>query len=357
MACKGILEWKKLLKDKEVERVVFNEITKKAVTYGIENPRQIEPLLVDAYMARRALDYLVGFNISPILWTKLPGSKSAGRVQSVALKLITEREHEIESFNPEEFWTLTVNFQDNKKNSISASISQLDANKVEKFSFRNKAEIDKAIESIKDKKFDITDITSKVVNRNPSGPFTTSTLQQVASSRLGFGASRTMQIAQRLYQGIEIDGETIGLITYMRTDGTNLSADAITDFRDYIKSEFGKEYLPANPLNYSGKKAKNAQEAHEAIRPTDISRSPETVKKYLSSDQQKLYNLIWSRALSSQMETAKFDRSTITITSKDADTICKTSGSVLKFDGYLKVFPSPSKDDDEQSCQKCLKDQ
>lgn len=344
---KEYLNEKKLLKDKEVERVVFNEITKKAVTYGIENPRQIEPLLVDAYMARRALDYLVGFNISPILWTKLPGSKSAGRVQSVALKLITEREHEIEFFNPEEFWTLTVNFQDNKKNSISASISQLDGNKVEKFSFRNKAEIDKAIENIKDKKFDITDITSKVVNRNPSGPFTTSTLQQVASSRLGFGASRTMQIAQRLYQGIEIDGETIGLITYMRTDGTNLSADTITDFRDYIKNKYGKEYLPDSSLNYSGKKAKNAQEAHEAIRPTDISRSPETIKKYLSVDQQKLYNLIWSRALSSQMETAKFDRSTITITSKDESTICKTSGSVLKFDGYLKVFPNPSKDDVE----------
>jgi len=344
---KEYLSEKKLLKDKEVERVVFNEITKKAVTYGIENPRQIEPLLVDAYMARRALDYLVGFNISPILWTKLPGSKSAGRVQSVALKLITEREHEIESFDPVEFWTLTINFQDDKKNLISASISQLNGNKVEKFSFRNKVEIDNAIVNIKDKNFNINDISSKVVNRNPSGPFTTSTLQQVASSRLGFGASRTMQIAQRLYQGIEIDGETIGLITYMRTDGTNLSADAITDFRDYIKNEYGKEYVPANPLNYSGKKAKNAQEAHEAIRPTDISRSPETVKKYLSTDQQKLYNLIWSRALSSQMETAKFDRSTITIISNDEETICKTSGSVLKFDGYLKVFPNSSKDDDE----------
>ena len=156
-----------------------------------------------------------------------------------------------------------------------------------------------------------------------------------------------MQIAQRLYQGIEIDGETIGLITYMRTDGTNLSADAISDFRKYIKNEYGKEYLPENPLNYSGKKAKNAQEAHEAIRPTDVERSPESVKKYLSADQQKLYNLIWGRALSSQMETAKFDRSTITISSKDENTICKSSGSVLKFDGYLKVFPSPSKDDDE----------
>ena len=294
---KEYLNEKKLLKDKEVERVVFNEITKKAVTHGIENPRQIEPLLVDAYMARRALDYLVGFNISPILWTKLPGSKSAGRVQSVALKLITEREHEIESFNPDEFWTLTVNFQDNRKQSINASITQLDGKKIEKFSFKNKVEIDVAIKNIKDKEFIISDISSKIINRNPSGPFTTSTLQQVASSRLGFGASRTMQIAQRLYQGIEIDGETIGLITYMRTDGTNLSADAISDFRKYIKNEYGKEYLPENPLNYSGKKAKNAQEAHEAIRPTDVERSPESVKKYLSADQQKLYNLIWGRAL------------------------------------------------------------
>jgi DNA topoisomerase-1 len=344
---KEYLNEKKLLKDKEVERVVFNEITKKAVTHGIDNPRQIEPLLVDAYMARRALDYLVGFNISPILWTKLPGSKSAGRVQSVALKLITEREHEIESFDPEEFWTLSINFQDDKKNLISSSISQLNGKKIEKFSFRNKKEINKAAESIKDKKFNISDISSKIVSRNPSGPFTTSTLQQVASSRLGFGASRTMQIAQRLYQGIEIDGETIGLITYMRTDGTNLSADAISDFRDFIKNQYGTEYLPEKPLNYSGKKAKNAQEAHEAIRPTDITRSPDMVKKYLSTDQQKLYNLIWGRALSSQMETAKFDRNTITITSEDNGTICKSSGSVLKFDGFLKVFPSPSKDEDE----------
>ena len=344
---KEYLNDKKLLKDKEIERVVFNEITKKAVIHGIENPRQIEPLLVDAYMARRALDYLVGFNISPILWTKLPGSKSAGRVQSVALKLITEREHEIESFNPEEFWTLSIKFNDNNNNSITSSISQLNGEKIEKFSFRNKDEINKAIENIKNKKFSITDISSKVVNRNPSGPFTTSTLQQTASSRLGFGASRTMQIAQKLYQGIEIEGETVGLITYMRTDGTNLSMDAIKSFRDYIKSDLGKEYLPENPLNYSGKKAKNAQEAHEAIRPTEINRTPSSIKKYLSTDQIKLYDLIWSRALSSQMESAKFDRNTITINSDDGKTICKSSGSVLKFDGFLKVYSSQSKDDDE----------
>tara|TARA_A100001011_G_scaffold62249_1_gene62276 strand:+ start:659 stop:3253 length:2595 start_codon:yes stop_codon:yes gene_type:complete len=345
---KEYLDEKKLLKDKEIERVVFNEITKKAVTHGIENPRQIEPLLVDAYMARRALDYLVGFNISPILWTKLPGSKSAGRVQSVALKLITEREHEIELFNPEEFWTLSVKFQDNNKNNIISSISQLNGDKVEKFSFKNKNDIEKAISKIRNNKFNITDISSKIVNRNPSGPFTTSTLQQTASSRLGFGASRTMQIAQKLYQGVEIDGDTVGLITYMRTDGTNLSFDAVSDFRNFIEKEYGRQYLPENPNNYSGKKAKNAQEAHEAIRPTDINRSPDIVKNYLSSDQLKLYNLIWSRALSSQMETAKFDRNTITITSEDNLTICKASGSVLKFDGFLKVYPSPSKDEDEE---------
>ena len=344
---KEYLNEKKLLKDKEIERVVFNEITKKAVIQGIENPRQIEPLLVDAYMARRALDYLVGFNISPILWTKLPGSKSAGRVQSVALKLITEREHAIESFKPEEFWTLSIKFADTANQNFTASISQLDNNKVEKFSFRNKEEINKAISSINKKKFSITDISSKIVNRNPSGPFTTSTLQQTASSRLGFGASRTMQIAQKLYQGIEMEGETIGLITYMRTDGTNLSKDAVTSFRNYIQKEIGNEYLPKDVLNYSGKKAKNAQEAHEAIRPTDIIRTPQSVKKYLSTDQNKLYDLIWSRALSSQMESAKFDRNTITITSDNNDTICKASGSVLKFDGFLKIYNNQSKDDDE----------
>ena len=345
---KEYLNEKKLLKDKEVERVVFNEITKKAVTFGIENPRQIEPLLVDAYMARRALDYLVGFNISPILWTKLPGSKSAGRVQSVALKLITEREHEIELFNPEEFWTLSLKFQDEKKNSITASIYQLDSEKIEKFTFRKKEDIEKAISGLKNKKFNISDISSKIVNRNPSGPFTTSTLQQVASSRLGFGASRTMQIAQKLYQGIEIEGDTVGLITYMRTDGTNLSADAISDFRNFIKKSYGNEYIPEKANNYSGKKAKNAQEAHEAIRPTDINRSPETVKKYLSTDQNKLYNLIWSRAQSSQMVSAKFDRNTITIETEDKNTVCKTSGSVLKFDGFLKVYKNPNSEDDDE---------
>ena len=334
---KEFLEEKKILKDKKVERVVFNEITKKAVTNGIENPRDIQTHLVDAYMARRALDYLVGFNISPILWTKLPGSKSAGRVQSVALKLLTEREHEIEIFKPKEFWTLNVDFFTKDKTKIKSTPSQLDNKKIEKFSFKNKNEIINAINKFQDKKFKITDLTSKIFTRNPVGPFTTSTLQQSASSKLGFGASRTMQIAQRLYQGIDIDGETVGLITYMRTDGTNISKDAIEEFRKYIDKEFGKDYLPEVPLNYSGKKAKNAQEAHEAIRPTDIDKSPAFLKKYLSTDQLKLYNLIWARALSSQMESAKFDRKTIIIQSDDQKDVFRSSGSIIKFDGFLKV--------------------
>ncbi len=345
---KEYLNEKKLLKDKHVERVVFNEITKKAVLNGIENPREIEPHLVDAYMARRALDYLVGFNISPILWTKLPGSKSAGRVQSVALKLLTEREHEIEVFIPEEFWTLSIIFKTEDNSLINSNINILDGNKIKKFTFKNKNDVNTAIDKIKKVKYKISDISSKVFTRNPLGPFTTSTLQQTSSSKLGFGASRTMQIAQRLYQGIEIDGETIGLITYMRTDGTNISKDAISNFRRFISNSYGEKYLPDSPLNYSGKKAKNAQEAHEAIRPTEISRNPESLKKYLSTDQFKLYNLIWTRALSSQMKSAKFDRKTITISSDDGRNICKANGSVLKFDGYLKLSKIEEEDDDEK---------
>ncbi len=334
---KEYLDEKKILKDKKIERVVFNEITKKAVTKGIDNPRNIETNLVDAYMARRALDYLVGFNISPILWTKLPGSKSAGRVQSVALRLLTEREHEIEQFIPEEFWTLNVNFKTLNGNILNSNLVILNENKVEKFTFKNKEDINKAIEIIKKSKYKILDITSKIYTRNPPGPFTTSTLQQTASSKLGFGASRTMQIAQRLYQGIDIEGDTLGLITYMRTDGTNISKDAISDFRNFIQNSYGDNYLPQQPNNFSGKKAKNAQEAHEAIRPTDISRTPESMKKFLSTDQIKLYDLIWSRALSSQMESAKFDRKTITIISDDNLNQFKCSGSTIKFDGFLKL--------------------
>ena len=334
---KEYLDEKKILKDKKIERVVFNEITKKAVTNGIENPRNIESNLVDAYMARRALDYLVGFNISPILWTKLPGSKSAGRVQSVALRLLTEREHEIEQFIPKEFWSLHIDFKTLDGAILKSNVVKINDKKIEKFSFKKKDEIDKAIEEIKKNKHEITDISSKVYTRNPVGPFTTSTLQQTSSSKLGFGASRTMQIAQRLYQGIDIDGDTVGLITYMRTDGTNISGDAVKDFREYIKENYGENYLPVTPNNYTGKKAKNAQEAHEAIRPTDISRTPDKMKKFLSTDQVKLYELIWSRALSSQMESAKFDRKTITISSQDKVNEFKCSGSTIKFDGYLKL--------------------
>ena len=352
---KEFLNEKKLLKDKKIERVVFNEITKKAVTNGIENPREIESDLVNAYMARRALDYLVGFNISPILWTKLPGSKSAGRVQSVALRLLTEREHEIEIFKPEEFWSLKVNFKTNDGNLITSNIFQINNKKIEKFSFKNKKNINQAIEKIKNDKYKITDITSKIYSRNPSGPFTTSTLQQSASSKLGFGASRTMQIAQRLYQGIEIEGETKGLITYMRTDGTNISKEALPVFRNFISDNFGNDYLPDEPINYSGKKAKNAQEAHEAIRPTEISNTPEKMKKYLSSDQNKLYNLIWSRALSSQMTPAKFDRKTIIIESNNNEHIFKSSGSTIVFDGFMKVINLDDDNNDENILPKVEK--
>ena len=352
---KEFLNEKKLLKDKIIERVVFNEITKNAVTNGIGNPRQIEPHLVDSYMARRALDYLVGFNISPILWTKLPGSKSAGRVQSVALRLLTEREHEIENFKPEEFWSLNIKIKTINDKILNANVFQIDGKKIEKFSFRNKNDVNNSLVKIKTKKHSIIDISSKVLTKNPSGPFTTSTLQQSSFGKLGFGASRTMQIAQKLYQGIDIEGDAIGLITYMRTDGTNISNEAVELFRSYIKEKFGNDYLPDHSLNYSGKKAKNAQEAHEAIRPTDIKRSPENIKKYLSTDQYKLYNLIWSKALSSQMKPTKFNRSTITIASDDNLNIFKASGSVIKFDGFLKLYNNDKKDENENTLPQVLK--
>ena len=346
---KEVLEKKKLLKDKHLERVVFNEITKKAILDAIKNPRKIHLPLVEAYLARRALDYLVGFNISPILWTKLPGSKSAGRVQSVALKLITEREKEIELFNPEEYWTLASDFTNKDNKNILSKLSLFNGEKVERFTFKNKEEIDKAINILNKSKFKISDVNSKVFKRNPLAPFTTSTLQQTASGRFGFGASRTMQIAQRLYQGIDIEGETTGLITYMRTDGTNISKEAIDDFRKFIIDDYGKKYLPDDPNNYSGKKAKNAQEAHEAIRPTNITRKPSEIKKYINADQFKLYELIWSRAISSQMTPAEFDRNTIIIASTDNKINFRASGSKIKFDGFLKVYQSQETDEDTKN--------
>ena len=326
--------------------MVFNEITKNAILKAIENPRQIDIPLVEAYLARRALDYLVGFNISPILWTKLPGSKSAGRVQSVALKLITEREHEIELFKPEEYWTLSSEFTNLDNKNILSKLSLYEGEKIERFTFKNKVEINKAIEIINKSKFTVKDINSKVHKRNPLAPFTTSTLQQTASGKFGFGASRTMQIAQRLYQGIDIEGETTGLITYMRTDGTQISQEAISEFRELIKGEYGKEYLPETINTYEGKKAKNAQEAHEAIRPTNINRKPNDIKKYVNADQFKLYELIWSRALSSQMNPAEFYRNSIIISSSDGKINFRANGSIVKFDGFLKVYEVPDTDDD-----------
>ena len=346
---KEYLNSKKILKGKTLERVVFNEITKNAILDAIKNPRQIELPLVDAYLARRALDYLVGFNISPILWTKLPGSKSAGRVQSVALKLITEREHEIELFKPEEYWTLTSDFTNTENKNIFSKLSLFNSEKVERFTFKNKIEIDKALEIINKSKFKIKDINSKIHKRNPLAPFTTSTLQQTASGKFGFGASRTMQIAQRLYQGIEIEGETTGLITYMRTDGTQLSKEAIVEFRNLVLKNYGKEYLPDTANTYAGKKAKNAQEAHEAIRPTDISKKPNDIKKYVNTDQFKLYDLIWSRALSSQMNPAEFYRNSIVISSENEKINFRANGSIVKFDGFLKVYETSETDDDAKN--------
>ena len=346
---KEYLTTKKVLKDKVLERVVFNEITKNAILKAIKNPRQIEILLVKAYLARRALDYLVGFNISPILWTKLPGSKSAGRVQSVALKLITEREHEIEIFNPEEYWSITSDFTNTDNKYIFSRISLFNGKKVERFTFKNKIEIDKALDKIKKSKFKIKDINSKIHKKNPSAPFTTSTLQQTASSKFGFGASRTMQISQKLYQGVDIEGEATGLITYMRTDGTHTSKEAIVDFRNLIDKDFGKKYLPINPNTYEGKKAKNAQEAHEAIRPTDITRKPSHVKKYMNVDQLKLYDLIWSRALSSQMNPAEYFRNSITISSEDEKINFRANGSIIKFEGFLKVYNVSDENDDTKN--------
>ncbi len=345
---KNILDDKKLLKDKKVERVVFNEITKKAVKNGIDNPREINTELVDAYMARRALDYLVGFNISPILWTKLPGSKSAGRVQSVALKLIVERENEIELFKPQEYWSIQSLFKNKDTKDLNSKIILFKSEKVDKFYFKNEDQAKSAVDEIKKHDYQITQIEKKPYKRNPYAPFTTSTMQQEASKKLGFGASRTMQVAQRLYQGFEIDGETIGLITYMRTDGTQISNEALETCRNYISQKLGKEYLPDQPRNYSGKKAKNAQEAHEAVRPTDINRDPSSLKSILDRDQMRLYELIWNRTVSSQMESAEFERTSIDICNNDKSIIFRANGSIQKFDGYLKLYQETKEEDEKK---------
>ena len=332
-----LLNKKKLTKDKSIKRVVFSEITKSAVKNGIDNPRELDHSLVDAYLARRALDYLFGFSLSPVLWRKLPGAKSAGRVQSVALRLICEREVEIESFDPQEYWKIKANLEV-AGNNIEANLTHYNAEKVDKFSFKNEEDAKKVTESFKGQNFKFTDITKKPASRNPDAPFSTSTLQQTASSIFGFGASRTMQIAQRLFQGVEIDGETTGLITYIRTDSTDLSKEAIHSYRDFIQNNFNSSYLPEEIRSFKSKKAKNAQEAHEGIRPTDILRKPEEMKKYLDEDGFKLYNLIWKRSLASQMSSASFERTAISISSENETIKLRANGSIQTFDGFLNIY-------------------
>ena len=266
-----MLDEQKVLKDKAVHRVVFNEITKPAILEAMSNPRNVDQDLVDAYFARRALDYLVGFNLSPVLWRKLPGSRSAGRVQSVALRLITERDAEIEVFKPQEFWTIDSKLITSKSESFSARLTHVEGERLDKFTLKNEDDALNAVELIENSNYSVRKIDRKRVKRNPQPPFTTSTLQQEASRKLNFGASRTMQLAQRLYEGVEIGGETVGLITYMRTDGVQMSQEAINTARHVIKTQFGDNFIPGHQRIYKAK-AKNAQEAHEAIRPTDMSR-------------------------------------------------------------------------------------
>jgi len=332
-----LLMEKKALQGKKLQRIVFNEITKSAVQHALENPREINQELVDAYMARRALDYLVGFNISPVLWRKLPGSRSAGRVQSVALRLIVHREQEIEKFIKEEYWSILGQFSTPSKEFFDAKLTHLNGVKLEKFSINNEEKAKAAVSLLEKENYAVASIDKKQMRRNPAAPFITSTLQQEASRKLGFSASRTMQTAQKLYEGIAIKGESTGLITYMRTDGVQLSQEAVSKMRDFIGKKYGKDYLPASAIAYKSK-AKNAQEAHEAIRPTDIDRTPEMVKPYLDETQYKLYELIWRRTLACQMTQAVFDQMSILIDSSDKKHQFKATGSTLVFDGFLRVY-------------------
>lgn len=330
---KEILDHKKTTTGKPVERVVFNEITKSAVLEAMKKPRGINSELVEAYLARRALDHLIGFSISPILWRKLPGSRSAGRVQSVALKLICEREIEIEKFNIEEYWSISSTFSTVKDEKFSSRLTVLNSQKLAKMDIKNEKEADLALQDVKKSKFNISKIELKRVKRNPLPPFTTSTLQQEASNKLGFSASRTMRVAQKLYEGINIGSETSGLITYMRTDGVQLSSQAIEELRNEITSRHGENYIPPKPRVYKSKAA-NAQEAHEAIRPTLISRDPESISEFLDSDQNKLYELIWKRTISSQMQSAELDETAADITNQDQSIIFRANGSQVIFPGF-----------------------
>ena len=345
------LKEKKLVDGMPVERVVFNEVTKNAILQAMEKPRKLDDELIDAYRARRALDYLVGFSLSPVLWRKLPGSRSAGRVQSVALRLICEREAEIEAFTSQEYWSIHAELGKADGRNFTARLTHLGAVKLGKLDITNEADAQDAARKIESKALFVKNIETKRIKRNPSPPFTTSTLQQEASRKLGFSASRTMQIAQRLYEGINIGSETTGLITYMRTDGVQLGNDAIAALRTDIGTRFGNQYVPENPRVYKTKAA-NAQEAHEAIRPTDISRSPDRIQAYLDHDQARLYELIWKRTIASQMQSAELDQTGIDIGDNDGEVTLRASGQVIVFDGFLSVYrESQDAVDDRTSAQ------
>ena len=329
-----VLRQKKLVKDKPVSRVVFNAITKNAITEAMKHPRQIDEPLVDAYLARRALDYLVGFTLSPILWRKLPGSRSAGRVQSVALRIVCDRETEIEKFKPVEYWSIAGRLNEKGK-SFEARLYSVDGKVSDKLDVRSGADADALKRAIESGRFEVRSVEKKPTRRNPYAPFTTSSLQQDASSRLGFSPNRTMQLAQRLYED--------GVITYMRTDGIDMAPEAISAARSAIEKEFGSAYLPPTPRIYQNK-AKNAQEAHEAIRPTDMFRHPETVGDL---DQRKLYGLIWRRTLASQMRPAEIERTTadIAVNAPGRDIVLRAVGSVVTFAGFLAVYGIAAKED------------
>lgn len=335
-----ILNHKKVLKKgTEIERVAFNAITKQSILAALKAPRQIDEPLVDAYLARRALDYLVGFTLSPVLWRKLPGARSAGRVQSVALRLVCDREAEIEAFKTDEYWTIEALLSTAKGEDVKSRLVAIDKTTLKKLDIKDEASAMAIKTAIEGRDFAVTSIEKKAAKRNPYPPFTTSTLQMDASRKLGYSAKQTMQIAQRLYEGVDIGGETVGLITYMRTDGVQIVPEAVSQIRDVISAEFGKNYTPF-AREYKTK-AKNAQEAHEAIRPTDPRRKPDQVRKYLAKDQAALYDLIWKRAIASQMAPADLEQTAVDISAKGSDGKTyglRANGSVLIFDGFLKVY-------------------
>ncbi|MDF3073583.1 MAG: topA [Alphaproteobacteria bacterium] len=350
-----ILKDKGVLKGVDVKRIVFNAITKRAVTEALEHPRDLDDPLIDAYRARRALDYLVGFTLSPVLWRKLPGSRSAGRVQSVALRLICEREAEIEVFKSQEYWTVEVDFLNARNQNLTARLTHLNGQRLDKFDLDNETKALAAVETIEHRVFAVTGVDRKQVKRNPPPPFITSTLQQDASRRLGFGAGQTMRTAQRLYEGASIGGETVGLITYMRTDGVQMAPEGLSQTRRLIETRYGKDLLPEKPRFYSSK-AKNAQEAHECIRPTDLFRTPDDVARYLDRDQLRLYELIWKRTVASQMESAVLDQVTIDIASADRNVQLRATGSVVKEKGFLVLYEEGKDEDKEDGEEKILPD-